>query len=192
MCTDFVEFNLGRSHPLWADAGVRAAGCAMSQVVLGKEPNRVSGHISAAGATPRDIVVGQYSAVPLVTTNAETAALLDYASEQADLHVMPPRGPTAQLNAYRSGQLTKSLAALAALDETLKNQSDSVEGHTVAYILAYSTLVHNALGVEHLCQRLKAVAATGMVDSLDIVGLARDVNGAEAGKMVVINALIPL
>ena len=105
---------------------------------------------------------------------------------------MPPRGPTAQLDAYRSGQLTKSLSALRALDETLKGQDDNVPGHTVAYILAYSTLVHNALGVEHLCQRLKAVAACGMVDSLDVVGLARDVNGAEAGKFVVVNCLIPL
>jgi len=189
---DFVEFNLGRSHPLWTDAGVRTAGVAATQIVLGKEPNRVNGNISAAGATPRDIVVGQYSAVPLVTTNGETAALLDYASEQADLHVMPPRAPVAQLDAYRSGQLTKSLAALAALDDTLKSQDDTTEGHTVAYVLAFSTLVHNALGVEHLCQRLKAVAACGMVDSLDIVGLAIDVSGAEAGKLVVINALVPI
>ena len=103
---------------------------------------------------------------------------------------MPPRGPTTQLDAYRSGQLTKSLAALAALDEALKAQDDNGSGHTVAYVLAYSTLVHNSLGVEHLCQRLKAVATCGMVDSLDIVGLATDVNGAQAGKMVVVNVCV--
>ena len=59
-------------------------------------------------------------------------------------------------------------------------------------MLAYSTLVHNPKGVEHLCQRLKAVAACGMVDSLDVLGLAVDANGSEAGQMVVINALVPL
>jgi hypothetical protein len=191
VCADFVEFNLGRSHPLWVDPQVRELGAAMTQVVFGKEPSRISNAIEAAGATPRDLVADTYSAVPLVTTNAETAALIDYAAEQAEIDVMPPREPVTKLGPFLSKQLGRSLEALSSLDEALKGNDDA-QGHTVAYMLAYSTLVNNPLGVEHLCARLRAVAATGMVDSLDIHGLAADANGAEAGKMVVINALIPV
>ena len=188
---DFVEFNLGRSHPLWVDPQVRELGAAMTQVVFGREPSRISGAIEAAGATPRDLVTNTYSAVPLVTTNAETAALIDYASEQAAVDIMPPREPVTRLSPFLSKQLGRSMDALASLDEALKGNNNA-KGHTVAYMIAYSTLVNNPLGVEHLCSRLRAVAATGMVDSLDIQGLAQDANGAEAGKMVVINALIPV
>ena len=124
---DFVEFNLGRSHPLWTDAGVRAKGYAMSQFVLCKEPDRDSGALSVAGATPRDIAVNQYSAVPHVVVNADTAALLDYASDAAGLQVMARSKPTTQLDAYQSDQLTKSLKSLSALENSLQNQPN-VEG----------------------------------------------------------------
>lgn len=185
--SDFVEFNLGRSHPLWVDAEVRRLGAACTQIVFGNEPSRISGAIEAAGVTPRCLVTNTYSAVPLVTTNAETATLLDYASDQAGLDIMPPREPCTKLSPFMSKQLGRSLDALASLDEALKG-NDNAEGHCVAYMLAYSSLVNNPLGVEHLCSRLRAVAATGMVDSLDVRGLAVDENGAEAGKMVVVRA----
>jgi len=188
---DFVEFNLGKSHPLWVNPEVRKLGAAMTQVVFGREPSRINNTIEAAGATPRDLVANTYSAVPLVTTNDETATLIDYASEQAALDIMAPRPPTTQLSPFLSKQLGRSMDALSSLDEALKGNHDA-DGHTVAYMIAYSTLVNNPLGVEHLCARLRAVAATGMVDSLDVHGLAQDANGAEAGKMVVINALIPV
>jgi len=191
VCADFVEFNLGKSHPLWVNPEVRKLGAAMTQVVFGREPSRINNTIEAAGATPRDLVANTYSAVPLVTTNDETATLIDYASEQAALDIMAPRPPTTQLSPFLSKQLGRSMDALASLDEALKGNHDA-DGHTVAYMIAYSTLVNNPLGVEHLCSRLRAVAATGMVDSLDVHGLAQDANGAEAGKFVVVNVLVPL
>jgi hypothetical protein len=188
---DFVEFNLGRSHPLWVDPQVRSLNAATTQIVFGNEASRISGAIEAAGVSPRFLVTNNYTAVPLVTTNTETAALLDYASQQAELDIMPPREPCTRLSPFLSKQLGRSLTALSSLDEALKGNDDA-DGHCVAYMLAYSTLVNNPLGVEHLCSRLRAVAATGMVDALDVRGLAQDDNGAEAGKFVVINALIPV
>lgn len=189
---DFVELNLGRSHPLWTSEALRENGAAMTQIVLGKQANRVNNTISVAGATPRELVTRQYSAVPLISTDTKLATLIDYASEQADLNVMPPRPPAATLDEFQSAQLGKSFEALAALDDVLKNGNDASPGHTVAYLLAYSTLINNPKGVEHFCRRLKSVATFGMVDALDIAGLAKDVHGAEAGKMVVVNARIPI
>jgi len=190
---DFVEFNLPRSNPLWTSTRVRETGCAGTQFVLGKEPNRVSAVISGAGATPREVVTESYSAVPLVVANSETAQILDFASAHADLDVMPPRPTCMQLNQHQSETLAKSLKALSGLDDAMKGGEDHDDGHhTVAYILAYSTLVNNPTAVEHLCTQLKAVAVSGMVDSLDVLGMARSADGEEAGKFVVINALIPV
>jgi hypothetical protein len=188
---DFVEFNLGKSHPLWADPQVRSLNAATTQIVFGNEASRISGAIETAGVCPRFLVTNNYTAVPLVTTNGETAALIDYASEQAELDIMPPRAPCTKLTRFLTQQLGRSMNALSSLDEALKGNNDA-KGHTVAYMLAYSTLVNNPLGVEHFCARLRSCAVTGMVDSLDVTGLAVDENGAEAGKFVVVNALIPV
>lgn len=188
---DFVEFTVPRGHGLWSSEHVRATECASTQFVFAKEPNRVSGALTSAGTSPRDLVREAYTAVPLVVANGDTASVIDYASEQADLDVMPPRTATTLLTAFQSQQLKRSLAALATLDDAFKTDNES-DGHPVAYILAYNTLVNNPAAVEHMCSRLKAVAVSGMVDSLDIDGMATSEDGMEAGKMVVINALIPL
>ena len=188
---DFVEFDVARGHPLWSGAEVRAAGVASTQFVLARPPNRVSGAISAAGATPRDLVTREFVAVPLVVGNTETADTLDYASEEAAQHVMPPRAPGFKLSQYQSEQLQKSLGSLAALDDAFSSGEDN-DGHTVAYVLAYNALVNNPLAVEHFCSQIKRVAVSGTVDALDIDGLAVTHEGKSAGKFVVINACIPI
>ena len=96
-----------------------------------------------------------------------------------------------RLDPYQVTQLQQSLASLAALDDAL-NATEDTEGHTVAYILAYNTLVNNSAAVEHFCKRLKAVAVSGTVDALDVEGMAHTHEGSEAGKFVVINACIPV
>lgn len=190
---DFVEFDLARSHPLWSGDNVRAHGSAASQFVFGKPANRVSGALSSAGITPREIVTEEYAAVPLVVCNKQTAEILDYASEQASLDVMPPRAAGMRLNAHQVEKLQKSLDSLAQLDDALNTDADAGSaGHTVAYILAYNTLINNPAAVDHFCNQLKDVAVSGTVDALDVEGLAYTRDGAEAGKFVVINASIPI
>ena len=188
---DFVEFDIARGHPLWSGTEVRAVGVASTQFVLTRPPNRVSGAISAAGASPRDVVTREFTAVPLVVANEETASVLDFASEEAALHVMPPRAPGFKLSQFQSEQLSKSLESLASLDDAF-NSGEDADGHTVAYVLAYNSLVNNPLSVEHFCSQLKRVAVSGTVDALDIAGMASTHDGAEAGKFVVINACIPV
>jgi hypothetical protein len=188
---DFVEFDVARGHPLWSGTEVRAAGVASTQFVLSKPADHVTGAISAAGASPRDLVTREFTAVPLVVANEETAGVLDFASAEAELHVMPPRAPGFVLSQFQSEQLSKSLASLASLDEAFKG-SEKADGHTVAYVLAYNSMVNNPLAVEHFCSKLKEVAVSGTVDALDIVGMASTHDGAEAGKFVVINACIPI
>lgn len=189
---DFVEFNLGNTSPLWTDPNVRAIGAATTQLVLSKQPNKISNSIDSVGATPRDIAVGSYAAVPLVTTNHETASLLDYANEQTLLDVMPPRPPNIELSPHASTGLSQSLQALSKLDDHLQSSGDAADndGHWVGYLLSFSTLCNNPMAVRHFCERLASVSNKGLVDSLDVKGLAHTTQGAEAGRMVVISTLV--
>lgn len=190
---DFVEFDVARSHPLWTHEAVRAHGAATTQFVFAKTPNRVTGALSAAGISPRELVTEEFTAVPLVSTNAENAKFLDYASEQAAADIMPPRAPGMRLDPFQVEQLKLSLASLAGLDDALNVADENdTSGHTVAYILAYNTLVNNPTAVEHFCGQLKSVAVSGTVDALDVEGMAFTPDGEEAGKFVVINACIPV
>ena len=188
---DFVEFDVARTHPLWTHQAVRDEGVASTQFVFAKAPNRITNTISAAGVSPREVVTEEYTAVPLVVTNDNNARILDYASEYAAQDIMPPRSPGMRLDGYQRDQLQKSLESLAALDDAL-NSADASDGHTVAYILAYNTLINNPGSVEHFCNQLKSVAVSGTVDALDVDGMALTHDGAEAGKFVVINARIPV
>jgi len=188
---DFVEFTMPRSSPMWTDAAVRELGAAFSQVVLSKHIDDGM-PLEHSGVSPRELVTNSYAAVPLVVVDTPTAAILDFSSQVADADVMPPRPQKAlKLDEFKSAQLEKSLAALKQLDETM-NGRDPGDGHAVAYVLAYSTLVNNPSAVQHLCSRLKSCAHAGMVDALEIDGLMQSASGEEAGKMVVINAVVPV
>ena len=188
---DFVEFDVARTHALWSHEAVRTHGVAATQFVLGKPPSRVSGAMSAAGVSPREVVSEEYAAVPLVVANENTAKILDYASEYAAVDIQAPSSSAKRLDSFQTQQLEKSLALLSSLDDAL-NSADNTEGHTVAYLLAYNTLINNTASVEHFCNRLKQVAVSGTVDALDVEGMALTPEGAEAGKFVIINVCIPL
>ena len=194
---DFVELTLGRSHPLWSNAAVRSLGCASTQIVLAQEPSSVSGAINTAGATPRDLVRGTYCAVPLVVSDGATAEVLDYASGESALNVIAPRRPNTRLSEFSSSQLVRSLASLQSLESHFKEQESAktpstVDDHPIEYVLAFSTIVYNPLGVEHLCQRLKSVSAGGWVDVLEINGLATNHENKSMGKLVYITCTVDL
>ena len=190
---DLVEFTVDRTSPLWSDAGIRQLGCAATQFVLttSTPQSRVAGALWTAGVAPNAVATGAFAAVPLVSVSEDTAGILDFASHHADADVIPPRDASMKLSQFSSTQLKRSLAALEALNETMKTAPDG-EGHTIAYVIAYSTLVNNPAAIEHLCTQVGAKAVSGMVDALDVAGLAVDVDGAEAGKLVVVNAKIPV
>lgn len=189
---DFVEYTVSRSSPLWTDTHVRDLGAASSQFVFTRHSGSATSVLNSAGISPRELATESYAAVPLVVVDTPTSAVIDFASQAADMDVMPPRGNQNQvLDEFQSAQLEKSLDALKQLNESMSGR-DPGDGHTVAYIIGYSTLVNNPAAVLHLCTRIKSEAHAGMVDSLEIDGLMKSSTGLEAGKMVVINAVVPL
>ena len=196
--SEFVELTFQRSNSLWTNEKLRDLGAACTQVVFSKHSGQqMSEAIQMAGSTPEEIVKYKFALVPLVVSDTETADVLDFASSLSDADVMPPRPQKAQvLSEFQSTQLTQSLKHLEALNESFKRkmsqpyEAEAANGHAVAYIIAFSTLVNNPLAVRHMVQRLESVAVSGVVDAMDVEGMMADSSGREAGKLVVINAVV--
>lgn len=195
--SEFVEISFARSNPLWSNEKVRELGAACSQLVLSKHDGKTTSYpVQMAGTTPEELVKYEFALVPLVLSDSNTSNMLDYASSISDLDVMPPRPPSEQrLSAFQTKQLTQSLQHLETLNTTFQSKldgSDSTTGHPVAYILSFSSLVNNPLAVKHLSDRLSQVAISGVVDAVGVDGLMKDSEGRQAGRMVVINAVVDI
>lgn len=191
---DFVELTLHRDHPLFADKMLRQHEVAASQWVFAK----YSTHgLSEAGVTPKEIATQDFAVAPLYTVGQETASILDKVSEYTSHDVMPPRFSTKTtpwtLSPFQSAQLRMSISHLNRLDEML--DKDSTDGHCIQFIFSYASLVHNPSAVQHFADRLSSehgVAIAGMVDIHTIKGLAKHINGDEAGFFAVVNAIVDL
>lgn len=181
---DFVELTLHPTHPLYADPALRKMGVATTQLVFA----RPSTHINQAGASPRQLVLGDYATLPLHTVDTARGASIDYASAEAKRDVMPKRTGRMVLSTSQSTDLKRSLAALEQLDSALTKEP--VDGHTVAYTLAYSTLVNSPLAVEHFATRLKETAVAGVVDVNYVEDLAFHPDGTQAGAFIVANVCV--
>lgn len=181
---DFVELSLHPSHPLYADATLREMGVATTQLVFA----RPGSHITEAGASPRQMVLGDYAMVPLHTVDTERGASIDFASVEAKRDVMPGRAGPMVLSVSQSRDLKRSIAALEQLDDSLTKEPTC--GHTVAYTLAYSTLVNSPLAVEHFAMRLKEAAVAGVVDINYVEDLAVHADGSQAGAFIVANVCV--
>lgn len=188
-----VEFNVSRHHPLWKHPSVRALDAATSQLCMVSASPATSGGPAnhTAGVTPSALVAGNFSAVPLSCVSGDDAVHLDDAAVRAASNTMPPTRSTCVLSEPESHRLATSNAYINGLSDTLARGDGTVEGHCVAYVVAFNTLVHNPLAVKHMCQRISAVAAGGAVDMMTITDFARSSTGDDVGQMVVINALIP-
>lgn len=183
---DFVELTFHPSHPLYSDPTLREMGVAATQLVFA----RPGTHIGSAGASPRQLAVGDYATLPLHTVDTERGASIDFASVEAKRDVMPKRVGRVVLSTSQSKDLSRSLAALEQLDAGLTKAPTC--GHTVAYVLAYSTLVNSPLAVEHFTARLKEVAVAGVVDINYVEDLAVHPNGEQAGAFIVANVCVKM
>lgn len=177
-----LEISMHPDHPLYSDKTLRSMGVAASQLVLA----RPGAHVTEAGATPRQIATGDYVVVPLHTIDAERGAALDVAAAESKRDVLASRKGPMVLSESQSQNLRRSLAALKALDASL-TMEEQQDGHTVAYTLAYSTIVNSPLAVEHFAKRLRENAIAGVVDFMYVDDLAVHSDGTQAGLFVLAN-----
>jgi hypothetical protein len=186
----FVEISISPKHPLFTNTELRKTGNAATQFVL----TNVSA--TEAGASPKDLVLNNYSAVPMGTFNFEEASIIDEVSAVASDNVVAPRRGPMVLTADQSTQLKQSEAYLAEMKAKLMEPEEhtSQETHPVSYTLPFSTLVNNSDAVKCFCERVCETAAFAIVDIGQVVGLA--VHPGElsksAGLHVVVTPSIPV
>lgn len=180
---DFIEFSVHPRHPLYADQGLRDLAEASSQFVFVRPKTK----LSVAGASPRQLALGDFGAHPMYKVDAQEALVLDYASEAAKLDVIPPRAGATVLSESQSRSLKTSIMHLNGLDTKLSKEDCT--GHCTAYILAYSTLVNNQTAVLHFCDRIAETSRGGEVYFNEVENLAMHPDGTSAAPFVVVNVV---
>ncbi|MEL0188618.1 MAG: hypothetical protein VXA08_07305, partial [Alphaproteobacteria bacterium] len=185
---DLVEFGMHAKHPLYVNERLRAMGEATSQLVFCPRP--ASGQeLKTAGASPQQVAKSEFVFHPLAKVSEAVGTVLDYASEVAKRDVMPAREGVYRLSVAQTRDLARSLDSLKKLDDRLEKK-DVVDGHCVAYVLSYSTLVSNPSAVESFCVRVAAGARAGVVDSLMVDDLAVNADGSPAGALIFVNCVV--
>jgi hypothetical protein len=181
---DFLEFSIDPSHPLYSDTALRDRGSAASQFVFVR-PNT---QLTVAGASPRQLALGDFGLHPMCTIDTKQAMILDFASEAAKEDVIPPRAGPFVLTEAQSSSLRQSLQHLRSLDESLEEAD--CNGHCVAYILPFSVMVNNPKAVLHFANRISSTTRAGAVNIQDVANLAVHTDGENAGVFVGVNIVV--
>ena len=181
---DFIEMSIHPSHPLYADHGLRELGEAASQFVF----VRPKSGLAVAGASPRQLALGDFGAFPLYSVNTHEAQILDFASDVAKLDVIPPRAGATVLTQAQSTALKLSVTHLKRLDAKLSKAD--CNGHCVSFIVAFQSLCNNQRAVQHFCDRISASSRAGEVWFNEISGLAVHPDGSAAAHFVVVNVVV--
>ena len=193
--SDLVELTLPPDSPLWTDQTLRSMTAAATQYLLTTDLEAAD--MTKCGCTPRQLVMEEYGAFPIVRVNEQLGYVLDTATSVAKLDVVPPRPrEPLQLSEYQSKTLAESMQYVAELEDMLAKRTQANEvmehHHCVAYVCAMNTLVHNPTGVKQFVETLKRVAVSGVVDKRVIPGLARDTDGNEVGLFLHLDVYCPV
>jgi hypothetical protein len=195
-----VELSVPRSAPLYADSTLRALDKAASQFVVAQPHPKGKGYV--AGVSPKDIVKGAYTLLPLATLTGAQAKALDYASDFAALDVMPKRSGPMRLNERQSNALRHSVGVLEALGTDLSGRpadiafTEHAPAARVQYVLGLATMMNNPLSVEQFASAMRRSAVNGSVRVATIDGLAEyarasaDAPVEQAGYFVTVNATV--
>ncbi len=187
---DLVEITFPRSTPLYTNQNLRGMTAAATQFVLARQAQNDS--LKFAGATPKDIAEDSYIACPIVSVGAQVAEILDIASVTAQEDVVAKRadGPMI-LTKFQTESLKQSIDHIRKMSTDLQNRTES-NGHPVAYVAAYSTLVHNPKGVKQFCKLISDIATRGIADISLVDDLAVTHTGEQAGYFVIVNVNVPV
>lgn len=193
--SDLVEVTFAPDNPLYKSEKLRAINAAATQYVLTTDID--GDEITSAGCTPRQMVMEEYGAFPLIRIGKDVAEVLDMAAVVSKMDIMPPRQKESlQLTEFQSKTFAESMKHIEELEAMLASKRATTQvkdnHHCVAYICAFNTLVHNPAGVKQFVDTLKRVAVSGVVDKRVIPGLARDVGGNEVGMFLHLDVYCPV
>lgn len=190
--SSFVEITFAPDFPLYTYPQLRSLDSAATQYLLYSDIE--ADNISAAGASPAQLVLEKYGALPLLSMGVAAANALDAVAATTKQNVIPPRVPgPVKLNSFQSESLAASMKHIEDLEALLAAKPVSTEGnHCVAYICAFNTLVHSPGAVKQFVETIDKVASSGIVDKTIVPGLAWDDKGNDVGLFLHIDIYAPV
>lgn len=184
-----AELVLPYDTPLNTDATLRERGDASPHFRFVRPP--ADGIVTKAGATPKELGMRDFAMIPLYRFDATEGSLMDMAIEEANENIMAASKDTFRLSRLQTDNLSISLGAIDRFKGKTPKTSDH-NVHEVQWLLSYAALCNNPHGVGAFIDELSMVKGiAGEVDIHDVVDLAVDANGKDAGVFVTFNMLVP-
>ena len=193
-----VEISLSMRHPLFTSEALRSLGLASPHYRFARP--REDQPIAVAGASPEDLALGNWSAVPLWRSGAAEAAVLDVAHAEAASNVVPMRGTPLALQPPQVQSLSTSMALLEALQAVLSKRVDiphAESTHGSRHLISAAALIGNPEAVKAFATTVAAnEGITGEVKGLGddkiVPGVAADGDGVDVGRFVVVELRVPI
>jgi len=144
---------------------------------------------TSAGATPKELSMGDFGIAPLWTATAAEADLLSEASTEVLRNTLPVRKGPERLNATRSASYAANLKRLNEMHTRLHRSNDGQT--TLDYIVPFAALIDNEAAIGVLCDHVESVCSSSSwsaaaVEVQDVQGLLEDVDGKDIGKLVML------
>ena len=186
----FVEQSFSLKHGLMTSGPLRsmnAACCHVRHVHVSP-----AGHVTGAGASPKDLATGNFALVPLWTANAEDGALIDEAHAEAMSNTLPMRGAPISV---KSEIFHKNMTTLRGIDAFFHTEDKpEYDGFPHQAIVSFASLVGNEHALSDISEVLRnAPHVRGEIYGLDtaIKGMATSESGEELGRYIVIEVDLP-
>lgn len=185
---DFCEATFCQSSPMFSGQ--------VSQFVFVRLQDAYN-KTDSAGASPRDVFMGNYKLVPLCYLTPQEMKSLNDASKKAKSDVMPKREyGEMKLDDFQSRNLQESISALQELGSMQNNCGKGHEAQHcvkhVTYIPSYNMLIHNPKSVRQFVDAAKQVAVQCVIEKKTINGLAQSHSGDQAGNYFMVDLWIPV
>jgi hypothetical protein len=187
----FTELALLPSSGLCTHPELRATGDATGHLVLTQDS--VNGIVDSAGASPKDLATGAFSAIPLFTVDQTSGTVLDEAMWENKRNTMrPPRGVYA-LSDLQVVNMDVSLRALRNLKELIPRKTARSDMVEASWLVSFAALANNPQGVRVFVDEIATrEGVAGDVDIHAVRGLAvNGKNGEDMGVLVTLNMWLP-
>jgi len=183
-----VEFILSPHENIFKNQNLRSSNYATAQFVLAQ-----TNDTAVAGATPKQIAMGDFALLPLWKLGEKDGADLDVALEEVRRNTMPKREGLTKLNEDETTTFRKNIEELMKLHKDASSMYDKTSSnHISQFIFAVGTLINNRYAVQVFIDRLRmlAIEKRDIAVAVDIIPMKNaiiDAKGVDVGKFVVVN-----
>jgi hypothetical protein len=151
--SEFVELLISPTSGLMTDPKLRELESATCHLLLCQPP--ASGPIKFAGASPKEIALGDFAMVPLWRVGKQLGAIVDVAHQEAVSNAIPRRRmpdlvlPSEKTQLERSHEALGALSGKIATERSLTELQQDEKLHSMLYMASFDSMLRNPSAIEH-------------------------------------------